>query len=133
MTATVLDVRFLAKAKQMIDKYGKAVTFYPVTDDVDGSAYDTTTGTETAADGVAVPTKCVIAVVGKTSRRGQDIPREGVRQADHLIYVPAADFAVAPKSQDRMVMDGTSWQVLSIEYFYSGENAAMYGVYIKKP
>lgn len=126
MVATALDVRFLALAKRLVDKYGKSVTFYPVTDDTDGSAYDVNTGTTPATDGAAVATK------GAFSSSNESI-RVGVRQGTRLLYVPAADFAAAPKPGDKVTFDSEDLRVVDLDIFYSGENAAMYGVYVKRP
>lgn len=130
---TSLDDRFRPLAQTLLSKRGKAVTFYPITDDTDGSAYDVTTGTTTAVDGAAVTTYAAVAFVGKASRTGQDTPVSGVRRADLLLWVPAADFSTAPKAEDKVVFDNENWRVLAVESVYSGEEAALYGVYIRKP
>jgi hypothetical protein len=126
VTTTALDVKFLALAKRMIDKYGKAVTFYPLTVDSDGSAYDVNTGTTTAADGTAVVTKGVFSI-------SKDTTREGVRLGSRLLYVPAQDFETTPKTGDKVTFDSADLRVVDIDIYYSGEQAALYGVFVRKP
>ena len=126
MTATALDIKFLALAKRMIDKYGKEVAFYPLPVDSDGSSYDVTTGTTSDADGGAIVTKGVFSI-------SKDTSREGVRMGSRLLYVPAQDFETAPKTGDKVTFDSSDLRIVDVDIYYSGEQAAMYGVFVRKP
>jgi hypothetical protein len=127
VTSTAFDVKFLARTKSLIEKYGKSVTFYPVTEDTDGSSYDETTGTtpadDTPASGIA--TKCIIDNA-KTTSRG------AARRGQKILYVPAADFELSPKEGDSVLIDDERWFVIGIDSYYSGEQAAMYGVQVNR-
>lgn len=126
MTATALDVRFLQRAKELIDKYGKSIAFYPIETDSTGENYDTATGTTPDNEDEDVVSTKTIVGTAKDARS-----KEFIRNGARLLYVPAADFERAPKAADRVVFDEQSWRVLEVDIFYSGEQAALYAVYAK--
>jgi hypothetical protein len=50
-----------------------------------------------------------------------------------LLYVPAQDFETAPKTGDKVTFDSSDLRIVDVDIYYSGEQAAMYGVFVRKP
>lgn len=123
---TTLDARFRALALSMLDKYGKVAVLTPVLVDSTGSTYDTTTGTVAPDDGEDVPTKGLV-VQARTTKG-----REFVRQGAIALDVPAVSFAVEPKPGDRVTFNSLVWLVLDLDTIWSGEQAALHTLYLKR-
>ena len=110
-----IDAKIGPLAKTLVGKFGKSITLTRV---VPG-AYDVTTGTTTN-----VETQSTIKAVVE-EYKGIELKSELIQQGDKKITVPASGLT-APNLADKLVIDGITFAIISLQNIYSGASIALY-------
>jgi hypothetical protein len=123
---TEFDLEFVLLALEMIEEFGKPVTWTSVA--VDGATYSPATG-----EGVPVETEYSVKVTppqafdpASLRTAAQFEPGDTVAQGEMYVMLAAEGLAFTPKQHDRVTIDGAVWQVTGVGPVYSGELVCAY-------
>ena len=118
-----LDAEMRDLAVDLAEELGKSVTVEEVT----GSEYDPSAGTTvetTEAHDVHAAPPVAFSV--------QQLDSSVVQVGDQQLSIPAASLAFEPTTDDRVLMDGETWQIKRVEPTYSGEQVALYTLHLRR-
>jgi hypothetical protein len=117
-TPTELDTEFLEDVYEIIDEFGKVVTFW-----VYGSAvYDPTTGKEISGDA----TQYNLKVIPPYSIELRYVDGDLIKAGDMLSGVPAKDIEFTPAKGIKVTVDSYIWTIVRVQPIYSGEWICLY-------
>lgn len=118
-----LDARLRPKAKELILKYGKTVTFHVP----DSKTYDPETGQVTET---GVQDKGVV-VSPPRGFEASMVNADTVREGDRRFLMYAKDATVTPVAGLEVTMDGERWTVVHVAELFSGELIAAWDVQVR--
>lgn len=113
---TELDAEIGPLALELIDEFGKSISYAKVT----SGEYDTTTG-----EGII--TAPVVSIKGIVEEfKGQDFASGLIEGGDKKITVAAQAFDEVPTSSDTVTLDNLTYTIVGVKTVYSGELPAIY-------
>lgn len=118
---TRLDTKIKSKVIEVIDTYGKSVTYrrYSSSHDVDtGNVVQTTTDT---AVKVSPPQGVTV----------DQMNRLGVKHGSQYVVI-ANEGVVTPTTDDALVIDSIVWRISTLEPYYSGDNIAAWALFMER-
>ena len=110
---TALDTKLRPKTVELIEKYGKSVT-WTVTS---GGTYVPATGSTSGA----TSTPYTVKVTPPEPYTSKFIDGDTIRVGDALIYLAAQDLAFTPAENQHVTVDGVVWVVVRVNAIYSGD------------
>ena len=119
---TALDTKARATALRLLEKYGKPCTFYQIGE----GAYDPSTGDIATAVNVTTVTKAIIE-----DYQGIDFISGAVEKTDRKVTLPAS-LQREPSPNDKLSIDQQFYTVVSVLTVWSGEQAALYELQVRK-
>jgi len=117
-----LDSTMRGLASDLAGRLGKTVTYVEVTESFDPATGQTTTTT----------TETQLAAVPPQSFNFDRIDDSVIKAGDAVVTLPVLDMPKEPTTDDRLKMDGTTWQIVRVKPVASGENFALYEVQIRQ-
>ena len=123
-TSTVLDDELLEAVYDIIDEFGKIVTFwiYPDQD------YDPTIGENTLGD----PTQYSKKVIPPYQINLKYVDGKLIKLGDLLTGIAAQDIEFTPTLKMKITIDSNIWTIININPIYSGEQIALYLLQLRK-
>jgi len=123
-TPTELDIELLEDVFDIIDEFGKTVTFW-----VYGSeSYDPATGKNTTGDVTEYDKK----VIPPYSVDLKYVNGDVIKAGDMLSGVPAKDIEFTPERGIKVSIDSGIWAIQRVSPIYSGEWIALYLFQLRK-
>ena len=123
-TPTELDTELLEDVFDIIDEFGKRVTFW-----VYGwAAYDPATGKETTGDATQYDKK----VLPPYSVDLKYVDGDVIKAGDMLSGVSAKDIEFTPAKGIKVTVDDDIWAIQRVRPIYSGEWIALYLLQLRK-
>lgn len=119
---TALDIRARATGLRLLEKYGKPCTITRVTE----GTYDPATGSISAE---SVVTSTPFALI--EDYKGIDFISGMIEKTDRKVTIPAKG-QDEPAPNDRLSIDGVTYSVISVGVVWSGEQAALYVMQVRK-
>lgn len=111
------------KAKELIDKYGKDLSYQDIGDLV----YDPSTGS------ITEPTETATSFVGVVSSYDQKfIDGETIKKGDHMIMAGANGISFTFEEGRQIVIGTERFTIVGIESVYSGNDVAYYTLQVRK-
>lgn len=126
---TALDIRARATGLRLLEKYGKPCTISRI---IEG-AYDPATGNISAE---SVVTSTPFALIEDysgilQSSEGIALISGMIEKTDRKVTIPAKG-QDEPAPNDRLSIDGVTYSVISVGVVWSGEQAALYVMQVRK-
>lgn len=119
---TELDVRLVAKAEELILRFGRTVTYSSIT-----RVYDEVSGTSTETVTDFTPKISPLYDFEEDFQSGDVIQRS---KAKTILHNVALGFR--PRRSDRFVVDGETWTVLVVHPYMSGEQIAAWELVVAR-
>lgn len=117
-----LDARMRSLATNLLQSYGKSVTFKRITQ----GAYNTDTGS--VATTIA---NTPIHIIMQNPNNAE--LATGQYRIDQVIaMISAEELGFAPTPNDKLTIDGNDWNITSVSFICSGEQNAVYNCVINK-
>lgn len=117
---TELDLELPGLATELIEEYGKAITFGVVAT----GTYDPATGENTTGAGGGLTLKAIVE-----PDKGQAVRAGLVEGADFKLTIAKGDFT--PTTEDIVTIDGVAYTVVLVKPTYSGELIALYEIWVR--
>lgn len=117
-----LDAEMRALADDLTSEFGKTVTFVEVS-----KTFDPSTGSTTETT-----TETTLASVPPQDFAFSEMDGSLIQQGDLVIGLPAKTVPVEPTTQDRLKIDGDTWQIVAVRPVASGEQVALYNVQVRQ-
>jgi hypothetical protein len=118
-----LDATARATAERLIRAFGKAVTIRRVTRSFDPASGKATETHEDFPAKISPPERFREALIDGTLVRAGDLRAQLAAEGLTIIPEPA---------RDRIVIDGTAWDLLRVDPVMSGEQTALYTLHLRK-
>jgi hypothetical protein len=119
-----LDAEMRALAVELTDEFGKTVTLRrPGETTFDETTGESTTGSPSTQDVAATPPR---------EYASDQIDGSLIRRGDLRLSVPAKGLTFVPAVFDQVVLDGQTWGIQRVMPKYSGEQAAMYELQVRR-
>lgn len=119
---TALDIRARATGLRLLEKYGKPCTISRVTE----GTYDPATGSISAE---SVVTSTPFGLI--EDYKGIDFISGMIEKTDRKVTIPSQG-QNEPVPNDRLTIDGVTYAVISVSIVWSGEQAALYVMQVRK-
>lgn len=113
---TELDAEIGPLALELIDEFGKSISYQKVT----SGEYDTTTG-EAAVTNPSIDIKGIVE-----NYKGQDFSSGLIEGGDKKVTVAAQAFAELPTTSDTITIDNLTYTIVGIKTVFSGDLPAIY-------
>ena len=121
---TELDLEIPGLAAELIEEYGKVVTFANSAI----PAYDTASGIAApAGQGAALSVKAIVE-----ADKGQALRMGLVEGADFKLTIAAQSLSAGVSTEDKITVDGTAFRVVTVKPVLSGELIALYEIWIAR-
>ena len=120
---TGLDDRLVPRAKVLVEKYGKELTF---TDAPTPGEYDPATGKSTWT-----PSDYVVKCTPPTGVSEAMVNGDTILSGDMETYLPAQNLAFTLTDTMKVVFASSTWAITAIEPVYSGDSVALYGLRLR--
>ena len=117
-----LDAKARATALKLLNKFGKPVTHYIVTE----GTYDPITGDVSAPMTATEIPKALVE-----DFEGTDYLSGLVEKGDRKLTIPASGFS-EPKPNDKFTVGSDVYTVVAVKTIWSGEQAAIYESQVRK-
>jgi len=117
-----LDTEMRQLAVDLAQELGRSLIFVKVT-----STFDPTTGETTETT-----TEAQLAAVPPQSFRFDQIDSSLVEQGDMVVGLPAKTVPAIPTTEDRIKMDGETWDIVQVAPVPSGDKNALYEVQVRQ-
>ena len=117
-----LDARARNTASKMLTKFGKRITLSRITEGV----YNPATGD---VGNPILSTLIVYALI--KDYKGIDLVSGVIQQGDRKVTIPALGVA-EPQPLDKVTIDSLVYSVISVRSVWSGEQAAMFEMQVRK-
>lgn len=121
--ATSLDTKLIPKAADLVDTYGKSVTWSVTT-----STYNPASGD---VSGVAVTTYTV-KVTPPEPYSERWIDGDLIRFGDAKVFLAAQGLAFTPAPGQTITIDSTVWIVVAANAIYTGESVALWEAQVRR-
>ena len=130
---TELDLEIPGLAEELIDEYGKVVTFAIASEagTEGGGTYEPGTGTIAGLPDPLAPSLSLKALVEPD--KGQAVRAGLAEGADLKLTIAAVSFVNRkPTTSDRVTVDDESYHVVLVKPTYSGELVAIYEIWVSR-
>lgn len=121
---TTLDTKLVPKAAELVELYGKSVT-WGVTS---GGSYNPASGDVTGSS----TTSYTVKVTPPEPYSERWIDGDLVRVGDAKVYLAAQDLAFTPSAGQTVTIDATVWKAVSANAIYTGESIALWEVQVRR-
>lgn len=119
---TVLDDKLVPKAKQMLDTFGRTVTyrvnsasFNPVESEITGGSVTNTS----------------VKIVPPFPFERRLVDNDKIFEGDMLTYLAAKDLPITP-ALEGIVIDGSEeWKIVSVDKIYSGDELCLWQLQLR--
>lgn len=121
---TSLDTKLVPKATELLDLYGKAVTWSVTI----GAAYNPASGAVT----VGTTTNHSVKVSPPDPYSSRYIDGDLVRVGDARVYVAAELLTFTPAEGQTITIDSATWKIVRVNAIYSGESIALWEAQVRR-
>jgi len=119
---TVLDDKLVPKAKELLTKFGRTVTYR-----TNAATFDPVNSTLTG--GSITNTSVLIVPPFPFERRLID--NDKVVEGDMLTYIAAKDSPVTPALEGILIDGAQEWRVVSVDTIYTGDELALWKLQLR--
>ena len=123
VTPTSLDTKLIPKTLEIINKFGKTVTFK----ERQISSYS-------ANDGQAIETGVILhssKVSPPEKFQKRFVDGDIVKESDLAVILPASGLTWMPKRDLEVEFDNEVWKIMSVEPIFSGEQIVAYTIQLR--
>lgn len=118
---TELDLELPDVASELIEEFGKAVTF----NGIGNAAYDPATGGVVTVNPAGLTVKAIIE-----PDKGQAVRAGLIEGADFKLTIAAQSLPTSSTTEDKVSFDGATYKVVLVKKTYSGELVAIYEIWV---
>lgn len=121
---TSLDTKLVPKSADLVELYGKAVTWSVTT----GAAYNPASGTVSGGS----TTNHSVKVTPPEPYASRYIDGDLVRTGDARVYIAAESLAFTPAEGQKLTIDAATWKVVRVNAIYTGESIALWEAQVRR-